>query len=904
MTQSYFVRKTWQYDKKLLSLPRNKRTLQDINYQTYSTMKKQLFNSALSLSVLSALILSSCQDYIPFDEEQVKAFADGKEYDQHFIERFGVPAEGHTWGKFFLEAGSFGENDMTRAGGSPTQDNVNVNRNQWCERETNGTYKNNANVLINTVKVPGWPNFDGYYYASGGQGALTNIEKHEDIFKNEKLSLQPVGDVTDYEINYVSTWFRTHKNPASIELHLSDFFIQNISQDNDQLTYNDYIDCGGTTIPQGLPGYPKSQSGHSDWWNGDNAQYANDVIDPTTNTKRSGVVPNVSKKSGKENSNENLNYSMDYLHFMSMGGSEYNSSGSWSPDNTWTHINNFNRGNSNFDPEDKTDKGFREIKYVHSSGTEDFACRSSMANQSEWIHDWVLVRLEWDEPGADGTVRHREGYYLAFDFSGSTNDTQINRDGFFSNWIVKITPAYLSTSTTQTARIMCEDLGGSFDFDFNDVVYDVAYDGNKHQAVICVQASGGTLPIKIGNNLSDSYETHYLLGQSEMKPVNVDAGVSHEVAIYRLDVPYTGTDSYVTNDNKLDFYKIPIFVKQNDGDWTDVSDANVNIGTGSGMTSSDYGSTDTNPATPTMKDNASKTPRKFVTRVGVDWMKELQCIDYGYRKFHLWVADPNYSYSDLDTSGSDGNSSGSSVTLYWYDDVTREQYIHKGPKDNKVADGNPNQPVSWNSLLTVKVTEEFDLRDKAVDYITIRQYAGDQNSIIKQLIDGTISNMITFAYITKTPATNGKESVHGLILPIWILEDSEQHKKPYYFTPDGTKTEITQTILEKESAYRPGIWQSSFIRSGTNGETTPSTDKGQGVDNEEKYTFVNKFGYTIDELYVNIDGNEQGTKTYCDYIAFYVYEDRSYTNYNYQGTEGGVVTTSGPVNKYECYYIY
>lgn len=849
--------------------------------------------SALGMSAATALTMSACRDYDVFEEEVVKEIASAKEFNQHFIEMFGEPAENHKWGMKLLEPTDFSfGSEMTRA----SENNVNVNRNQWCERDNNG-YKDQPYVLAKTIKVPGWPNFDGYYYGNNGSSTFGGVYTHDKIFKQD-YNIQPCGDVTDYEINYVSTWFRTHKNPVSEPLHLTDFFVQNISQDNDQLKYENAIDLGGTTMQQGLPGYPKSnQTGldgypRSEWWNGDNANYVNDVVEANTNTKKSNVDSHikVTHQEGHLNSNERLNYSTDFLHFKSMDGNSFTETG-FAPNDGWTHINNFNYGNSNFDPENVTDKGFREIKYVHSSGTEDFACRSSMANQDEWIHDWVLVHLVWDEVGADGQSHKREGYYLGFDFSGHTNDTKIERDGFYSNWIIKISPAFLTMTPNKTARVMCEDLGGSFDFDYNDVVFDVAYDGSKNEAIICLQASGGTLPIVVGGASDTKYEAHYMLGQSTDTPVNVDApnGARHEVAIYRI----SATD-YLT-DGQLDFNKIPVLVKYKDSNsWSAVSDAQ-NIGVSPGMSESEFGDHHASIQ------EGKKTPRKFATAIGVNWMKELKCIRDGYQKFIEWVKNPDYKYEVDVTDGGAAGATGQKQTLYWYDDITGSEIIYKGPKDPVIQSSDPSvNLVQWQSLATIKANPAINSTawDMAVDYITIANYIGS-NSIIGQLADKNTNDPITFAYITKAPADNGKEYVHGMIFPIWIID-----QKPYWVKQDGTKTEITSTILQNKASYRTATWQSNFVRSGIGGQTLPSVNKGQGVDDDGNYTFVTKYGYTKADLYVTPEG--ESDPRYCDYVAFYVWEDVVDNPYltAFHDDQLGVMNTAGPVKKYECYVIF
>lgn len=68
-------------------------------------------------------------------------------------------------------------------------------------------------------------------------------------------------------------------------------------------------------------------------------------------------------------------------------------------------------------------------------------------------------------------------YYVGFDFeaTGQNPNQQVAADGYYSDWIVKISPAVY----TNAYRIIAEDLGDSDDFDFNDVVFDVATNGEQ-----------------------------------------------------------------------------------------------------------------------------------------------------------------------------------------------------------------------------------------------------------------------------------------------------------------------------------------------------------------------------------------------------------------------------------------
>jgi len=557
-------------------------------------------NSLLVLP-LAGLAVTSCQDYSPIADEAAFANLSVKEeYTENFVKRYGDIDPNHTWGFGNLEAVNYSNTTRADQPESYGAGVVNVQRNMWTETDNNG-YKESA--LARTVKIPGWPNFDGKYYTVNSGNVYNSIESAQ---PTEMSKYQAAGDVTDYEIQYVSEWFRTNRNPTSIELHLTDFFVQNISADNDRTTY-----------PSG--------------------ELINNVL------------------------GEPCTFEMDHIIFAGIESTKY-------PyiNETWTHLNNYNSGNTNkihyyeqvedgFEKDSegketetvkyktiqkddiisdgwKTKSGWycnnklhnREIKYVTSAGTEDFAYTESFGlsagDQGTYHDNWVLVRLEWDEVGYDNKTYHREGYYLAFDYTTQKNGNTYPADGYYSNWIVKITPAYDSEEhNSPRRRVMCEDLGNTFDFDFNDVVFDVDYevnknDGSKKDAVITLQASGGTLPIFVGKDPSvveGAYEAHKLLANSSSTPVNV-GGVQHEIAIYRIE----GVSS--TNPNDL-----PIYVQTS-------------------------GNSATNEITllPTTGKGSKLAPQKFlVPNTSTRWLKESQQIEWGYELFDEWVSD-NASFSD------------------------------------------------------------------------------------------------------------------------------------------------------------------------------------------------------------------------------------------------------------------
>jgi hypothetical protein len=73
-------------------------------------------------------------------------------------------------------------------------------------------------------------------------------------------------------------------------------------------------------------------------------------------------------------------------------------------------------------------------------------------------------------------------------------------------------------------RIIGEDLSASSgsDFDFNDIVIDLKYD--ETNAVVMLQAAGGTLQLRFGNGDDKVWEVHELFEVSQKTMVNTNAG--------------------------------------------------------------------------------------------------------------------------------------------------------------------------------------------------------------------------------------------------------------------------------------------------------------------------------------------------------------------------------------------
>lgn len=127
-------------------------------------------------------------------------------------------------------------------------------------------------------------------------------------------------------------------------------------------------------------------------------------------------------------------------------------------------------------------------------------------------------------------------YYVGFDYCSNKVGEEIPADGYYWDWILKITKANFKNMT----RVIAEDLGTTDDFDFNDVIFDVKFMKEQingqdvNYAEITLIAAGGTLPLSICSETQE-FEVHEKFGVSTNEMVNTGSGVNCEEVTFRLD---------------------------------------------------------------------------------------------------------------------------------------------------------------------------------------------------------------------------------------------------------------------------------------------------------------------------------------------------------------------------------
>ena len=543
-------------------------------------MKHQL------LAVLALGTLAACSEYDPGLSDSVQNYTESDQklldtYSESFTKRYGEIDPDHTWGFGSVSAEAAGLKTRT----------VNVNRNMWdyAVKENNAivgytTFTNNDGEHM---IVPGFPSVvDDLYYIEEGN-TVKGYTEAELIAKGQDSYL-PAGDVTDEEIQYVSEWFRTNPNPDSDVPEFTEFFVQDISQDYDRVSYPN-----GAAVSRSLPVYVGGSLGEDGWYEG-------------------GTL---------DNGTDAIVFGMDYFAVKTSEAG-------------WEHENNFNAQKANHIdgtvPDNTTTFPNRTLKYWTTNGgyTVDFSYHNSDINAD--FDNYVLVHLTFNGPR---TGKAYDGYYLAFDYKykklhaedvrdGVTTYkySQVKPDGYYSNWIVKLAPADPNWYKQQPNwhRIMCEDLGNTYDFDFNDLVFDVYYTGEApaYTAHIRLQAAGGTLPIYIGFDGNKNYEAHELLGSSQKEDGTYDPiNVGGKTAPYK-DFTLTMTTD---NPNDINIYVTPM------------------------------NATSTHPTLLLPKSGEDVTlsaaPQKIcIPGNQTRWLREKKQIEWGYKKFDEWVKNENGAF--------------------------------------------------------------------------------------------------------------------------------------------------------------------------------------------------------------------------------------------------------------------
>ena len=536
---------------------------------------KSLVNNIRKMAFVAAagLVAAACSDYSPEEydgnltKEEYKTIV---EYTKNFEDRYGKMDPEQDWGfsEFAVE-----ESEGTRSVRETRLGWVDANKNQWFDTNTGKSSDGKT--------IPGLPSdVDGRYITSNTSGE--DVRMHDSYTTLNWNNQVPAGDVTDEEILYVSKWFREHPNPGTKEVKLNEFFIQEVSWDEDRVSY-----------PDG------AANDKVYWYDQNNALQSRSVA-----------------------------ARMDQLFCLQNYKTDMND---WQ---SATHLYNMNNGNTNIAnagksyadlPADKTTCGtlfpkrsMSRFKCQDGDYVTSFAAHQT--TDDNWTNRYVFVHLEFTGPASG---KKYSGDYIAFDFGfngknagaydGKGNAVERKPDGYYSNWILKISPAEKTQApepSYDVRRVMCEDLGNTDDFDFNDLVFDVYFTkqtNSKYTAHITVKAVGGTLPIYLDYDMSR--ELHAAMGGDVKQPINVGAQGGLETTNY-YETTIENMESPQADD-------IPIIVVREGGNQS----AKISMLPKS--------------------TNRETAPQKICVPTTVKWMKERMQIEQGYPGFGKWVQDKN-----------------------------------------------------------------------------------------------------------------------------------------------------------------------------------------------------------------------------------------------------------------------
>lgn len=528
----------------------------------------------LALPCTAIITMAACSDYAPeeyegnFTKEEYETIL---EYSKNFVNKYGKIDPQHNWGFEDMPVANDVESKKQRKTRGDSFPNSNIG--QFVQGEgTGGCWVNrkighggvvygyeNYKVRGEEIVVPGFPSkTDGEYYVDGHVCNKSQIEKGEVTGGNIK------GDVTNDEIVFVSRWFREHQNPKSMSQaqlmeNKDSYATLNSAEYLETFSYN-------TFFVQHISGdKDRNETGgcKSGWPGGgmDNLQ----VCDATS----------------------------------------------------WHHLNNFNAGswvnsiNENDPDSYQNSYSNREIMlYVGEEGETVTKFYYHNSQDSEFYDRYVVMHLNFTINGLT-----YDGYYLGFDYEKHMNG-EWPADGYYSNWIMKISDALPQSApepSPYVRRVMCEDLGTTDDFDFNDLVFDVSFTkdtAGKYTANVTVRAVGGTLPIYIGTDIDEDNELHKAMGATVTQPVNV--GASNGVETSKT---VTRTISGLSEPN-ADL--VPICVVR-----------------------------DGNKATllPSTRELTGAAPTKICVPTTVKWMKERMDIEKnGYEKFGDYVGNRDVKF--------------------------------------------------------------------------------------------------------------------------------------------------------------------------------------------------------------------------------------------------------------------
>lgn len=180
-------------------------------------------------------------------------------------------------------------------------------------------------------------------------------------------------------------------------------------------------------------------------------------------------------------------------------------------------------------------EGTRFGMVLDASGGGPYYSNSAYNQDQGWPFPGTKTDTDGVKDVYAATFEYQGRLYLAFEdwnYSSEWHDCDFNDVVFVMPETTK-KPIVIDKDTKDVSMsyiVACEDLGGTFDWDFNDVVYAIEHVSGQQKAKLKLLAAGGTLPVKISydgsvirfngkNGLCE--DLHEAFGVDQKTPVNV-----------------------------------------------------------------------------------------------------------------------------------------------------------------------------------------------------------------------------------------------------------------------------------------------------------------------------------------------------------------------------------------------
>jgi len=499
-------------------------------------------------------------------------------YNRKFVEEFGQPAEGHQWG-FDAAAAAM----SMVSGGEGTR----------ASSITTHVYKYDFNVGSTNLRT--WQLY--------GNPAVITPKEHDEVyawFSNHKVYWAKTPAYLDDNV----TMGTTRTNQACPEGSSEPF------EGGDALAYQiDTLNPGYGSLLEHEINFKNRTMGPTYNFGGMSLEFYNGWVQNVAGDDQ------LDEEDGNGQKISAVGH-MDYVAFMALNN----------PSNR-EHIYDFNASHGW-----GTSASNRGVLVLESNF--NVAVYKSSLDGGKLHDKYYIVYLEGEDYA---------GYYLGFDLEGysdSKNNMYAEANGICNDWIIKISD--VGNTAYNPARVMCEDLGSSFDVDFNDIVFDVQ--AQNSEVTITVQAVGGTKEVEIwygekngtDSNGNSSYrlekngktEMHAIFEENVDCPINVtaiDAGVNGKAPIvWKLAFNGQGGDNY---DHRFQygfsFADINIYVRQDqNAEWANLTNLSKKM----------------------------NVPLRICVPTETRWCQEHQDIRTAYTMFMDWVKDPSETFWDGPTN--------------------------------------------------------------------------------------------------------------------------------------------------------------------------------------------------------------------------------------------------------------